>query len=385
METVSINNKFVFWRFKLSGGRRYLIPLISAKLALKGLEIYNPQSLRAKLSKQLFKLGFASNVLLPMLPKYSFDQGGDSATNRGIDRFLLQRLAAEFENEKVVFAISLGTPGVHRKPVIQIMNLQGTILGYAKIAGNEETKHLVENEADTLRMLSTLKVSSFRFPRLLYSGQWNNSAICIQSSTNGKSIPAPREMTPAYMAILRELAKVNLQSLNLDESHYWQEVLRRSERIQNPYYAHVVEQGILKINEWVGANQIYFHFRHGDFAPWNMKQINQQIFVFDWEYASKEAPAGWDLFHFWIQTKRFLDKWKPAKIYRACQQDTNIRFSLVDYLQTLNLDHQYIHSLLLLYLLDRLSFYAAEDPLNFSVLQPLVALTTLLIFRDQSA
>jgi hypothetical protein len=351
-------------------------------LASKGLDVYNPQRFKAKLSKQLLKLGFVSSVLLPLLPKYSLDRGGDSSANNGIDRLLLQRLSAEFEDEEVVFAVSLGTPGVHRKPVIQIMNRRGTILGYAKIAGNETTGHLIENEANTLRLLARLNPSSFIFPRLMYNGQWNNSTICIQSSPDGKNKPAPGEMMPAYMAVLKELAKVNSQHLSLDASTYWKEILRRSERIQNPYYAHVVEQGLLKIKEWLGTEKIYFHFRHGDFAPWNMKQINQKIFVFDWEYASPEAPAGWDLFHFWIQTLWLLNKWKPGKIYQAFQQDNGVRFSLVDYLQRIGLDYHHIHPLLLIYLLDRLSFYAAGEPNNFPALQQLATLTTLLVYRD---
>jgi len=383
MEAASTNSKFIFWRFQLSGGRGYLVPLISSKLASKGLDIYNPQSLKAKLSKKLFKLGFASTALLPLLPKYSLDREGDSETNRGIDRFLLQRLSAEFENEEVVFAVSLGTPGAHRKPVIQIMNRRGKILGYAKIATNEKTKQLVENEADTLQMLAQLKTSSFMFPRLIYSGQWNKRAVCIQSSPDGKSKPTPGEMVSAYMEILKELAKVNAQNLTLDASEYWKEVLNRCEQIQNPYYAHVIEQGLFKIKKWVGGKNIYFHFRHGDFAPWNMKQIGRKIFVFDWEYATPEAPAGWDLFHFWIQTLGLLNKWKPGKIYQAFQQDYRVRFSLVDYLQTFGLDHQDIYPLLLIYVLDRLSFYATREPDNFSALQQFANLTTLLVYRDQ--
>jgi len=385
MHHSSSKSESVFWRLQFPDGRGYLIPLQSSKLASRGLSVYNAQGLKAKLLKQFLKAGLGSGILPPFLPKFSPSQAGDSSGGGGIDRFLLDRLAAQFNGEKVAFAVSLGTPGAHRKPVIQIMDYQGEILGYAKIAGSENTIELIENEADTLRSLSRLEVSSFIFPRLIHSGRWNGSAVCIQSSPGEKSRPAPKEMVPAYLAILKELAEVNPQQLTLDASGYWKEILNRSERLQNPYYAHVLEQGILKIQEWVGKEKVYFHFRHGDFASWNMKRVGAKVFIFDWEYASPEAPAGWDLFHFWVQTLSLLRKWKPGKIYRAFEQDERFRRSLIDYLQHLGLDHQQIHPLLLLYLLERLSFYAAEDPGNFSALRPLAALTTLLVYRDQLA
>lgn len=378
-------NDLSFWRFQLSDGRGHWITLESPKLAARGLEVYNTQGLKAKLLKRFLKAGLRSGILPPFLPKFSPPGDGESSGNGGIGRLLLDRLAAQFAGEKVAFAVSLGTPGAHRKPVVQIMNRRGEILGYAKIAGGENTIPLIENEVETLRSLSRLEVSSFTFPRLLHSGRWNGSAVCIQSSPGEKSRPAPKEMVPAYLAILKELAEVNPQQLTLGASGYWKGILNRSGRLQNPYYAHVLEQGISKIQEWVGKEKVYFHFRHGDFAPWNMKRVGDIIFIFDWEYASPEAPAGWDLFHFWVQTLSLLKKWKPGKIYQGFWQDEWVRRSLTDYLQHLSLDHRQIHPLLLLYLLDRLSFYAAEDPSNFQALQPLAALTTLLVYRDQLA
>lgn len=376
---------YVFWRLQFPDGRGYLIPLQSPKLASRGWSVYNAQGLKAKLLKQLLKTGLGSGLLPPFLPKFSLSRAGEYSDSGGIGGLLLDHLAAQFAGQEAAFAVSLGTPGAHRKPVVQIMNRRGKILGYAKIAGNEKTIELIENEANTLRFLSQINVPAFIFPRLIHSGRWNGSAVCIQSSPGENSKPAPKEMIPAYLAILKELAKVNAQQLTLADSEYWKKLLSQSRRVQNPYYAHVLEQGILKIQEWGGTEKIYFHFRHGDFAPWNMKLVKDKIFIFDWEYASPEAPAGWDLFHFWVQTLWLLKKWKPGKIYHAFQQDNRVRRSLIDYLQQLGLDHQQIHPLLLLYLLERLSFYAAEDPANIQALQALSTLTTLLVYRDQLA
>ena len=37
---------------------------------------------------------------------------------------------------------------------------------------------------------------------------------------------------------------------------------------------------------------------HGHFTPWNTFFVDGRLYVFDWEYAERSNPAGYDLIHF---------------------------------------------------------------------------------------
>src|SRR5690606_7709614 len=37
---------------------------------------------------------------------------------------------------------------------------------------------------------------------------------------------------------------------------------------------------------------------HGDFTPWNTFFVDGKLYVFDWEYADRGYPAGYDAIHF---------------------------------------------------------------------------------------
>jgi hypothetical protein len=123
--------------------------------------------------------------------------------------------------------------------------------------------------------------------------------------------------------------------------------------------------------------------RHGDFAPWNAYKMNGKLFLFDWEYADREALGGWDLFHFIVQTLWLLEKRTPPEIYNAVlKNEMNSQF-METYLEYLGLDKDAIHILFSLYLLDRLAFYASEEKTGFHKLQHLTNLVSLCVYGKE--
>jgi hypothetical protein len=47
---------------------------------------------------------------------------------------------------------------------------------------------------------------------------------------------------------------------------------------------------------------------HGDFAPWNLLRTDRGWLLIDWEYASREHPAFYDIFHHLVQTHVLLHR-----------------------------------------------------------------------------
>jgi len=59
---------------------------------------------------------------------------------------------------------------------------------------------------------------------------------------------------------------------------------------------------------------------HGDFAPWNIKIIeDDSIHLMDWEHAIFSGPVGWDWLHYMIQMAMLVDKLPALKVLEICR------------------------------------------------------------------
>ncbi|MCH7979823.1 MAG: hypothetical protein IH935_12720, partial [Acidobacteria bacterium] len=101
---------------------RLLIPLHNRKASAAALRVYNPQKRLARLAKRLLaatlRLGLAQPLLRPRASL--FVPNGDAAVTPP-DFALQEHLREVFGVKQLVTSISLGTPGVHQKPLIQAM------------------------------------------------------------------------------------------------------------------------------------------------------------------------------------------------------------------------------------------------------------------------
>jgi len=371
-----------FGWLKIKDGRGYLIPLKSQKAGVRALNLYNAQNSKARIAKKLLTIGLKLNMSRFLLPRVYMTIRRDVNAKEN-SKILLEHIKDVLKIKDLTFAISLGTPGPHRKPVIQLVAPDGKTLGYAKVGWNEATNVLVKREAEILQQLSNVPFNSFLTPSVLYAGWWADRFICIQSCPGGKTEFAPQRLTSHYLFILKELADFHKCQILHKESSFWKNLLQRIESIQSAYYRYVLEQGICGVEKWLGNASLPFHMRHGDFAPWNAYKMNGKLFLFDWEYADREALGGWDLFHFIVQTLWLLEKRTPPEIYNAVlKNEMNSQF-METYLEYLGLDKDAIHILFSLYLLDRLAFHASEEKTGFHKLQHLTNLVSLCVYGKE--
>ena len=68
----------------------------------------------------------------------------------------------------------VGPPRANRKPVLQICDGAGDVLGFAKVGHNELTSALVTAEAQTLRDLSDRTFVHLRVPQVLGTASWQD-------------------------------------------------------------------------------------------------------------------------------------------------------------------------------------------------------------------
>jgi len=135
---------------------------------------------------------------------------------------------------------------------------------------------------------------------------------------------------------------------------------------------------------WLGERSLPFHLSHGDFTPWNAQRLNEQLFLFDWEYAGWEAPPGYDLFHFTVQTARLLNKRSPWQTWKLIQPGETAGRWVAGHLESLGVSGVEVEPLFLLYILERLVFYASERYSDGGTLQYFANLVNLVILEGQA-
>lgn len=367
----------------LGDGRGYLVPLASRRATEAGLNLYNAQSAKARIAKGVLATGLRLGFAQPFLRKVRLRASSNPNGTERSKALLLDHVKEVLRRDDLTFAISLGNPGPHRKPVIQVMTPNGEILGYVKVGWNKATNMLVRHEAEVLRELAGIPFSSLIAPRLLYSGWWGEYFLCIQLTPEGPLEAPPQEFTARHLEVLKEIAAIRTAWMPLKQSSFWKALKGSLQEIPGAYYQHVLQQGINAVEAWVGDTPLPFHFRHGDFALWNMKQVNNRLFLFDWEYAAFEASPAWDLFHFLIQSMWLLKKWRVGQIYAVFREGQPPYQWVECYLASLGLDANAVSPLFLMYLLERLAFHSTMGYQDSELLRQFSSMVNLLVLTER--
>ena len=372
-------NYYEFNYLPVNNGRGYLLPL-NPKSAANGLGLYNAQSETARVIKTLLKKPYIGGVVSSV-----FMKSVNIMIKRDIDCIeksevlLFEYLKEVLQERKLDFALSLGTPGPHRKPVIQLTNASGIVIGYAKVGWNEVTNSLVKNEADTIKCLSCSSFHSFSIPSLLHAGWWHNCYLTVQSPPTGTLSPAPKFLTSHYLKTVEELADLNTTYMPMRASAFWAGLLNTVKNVKSGFYLGILERKIIpKIEKTLGDMPLPFHASHGDFAPWNAYIKDGKLFLYDWEYSRPDAPGGWDLFHFTTQTNILLKNKNSGELYNAILGDAYNTLTK-PYWEKLGIGEDTMKALFLLYILEKLSFAASSEAENLEKLNQLSKIVFLLI------
>ncbi|PYV13336.1 MAG: hypothetical protein DMG21_21260, partial [Acidobacteria bacterium] len=274
---------------------------------------------------------------------------------------LLEHLKMVLQRDDLHFGISLGTPGPDRKPVIQAVAADGTVLGYAKVGWNPVTNRLVEREARALRWLEGMACVSFRSPSVLYAGRWNGRAICISKPLPAEGRRVAASLTTTHIQVQRELARLSLRWRPFCDSRFWQALRERIGGMGQPYYRDVAERAAEVLESRLHGEALAFHTSHGDFAPWNMRLARGQMLLLDWEHSEPEAPVAHDLIHFLVQTRMLLRKEPPGALFNMLQRREGEAASIVKHVVDVGMGAESLESLVLIYALERLTSYDSES------------------------
>jgi thymidylate kinase len=347
-----------FGWLSVRGGRAYLIPLEAGRAGIRALDLYNAQNRKARFAKALFASGLRLGIERRLMPPVHLIARRELRARERGHVHIFEYIEDALRHENLHFAISAGTPGPERKPVLMVLDGKGETLAYVKVSSSRIPDALVQRETEMLQFLANRRCRSFCAPVVLHSGCWNGHHLIIQS--------APKQGTKAavgdrsrYLNIPKELAALHTRWMPLGESTFWENILLRIPKVPNRYYRDTLARAVRKAEDWLKGERLPFHLSHGDFASWNTSDDGQKIYVFDWECSREADLPAQDIFHFHFQEMRWLERRDIERIYAAFLKDGAVRTRVETHLGCLGLRGVPVEVLFILYRLDRLATDAA--------------------------
>ena len=190
------------------------------------------------------------------------------------------------------------------KAVLQIYG-DNEIYAYVKVTTNVENAKRFEKEANALKNLRDLGIEYV--PRVIGLDLDSEVKIFAQSSDKPMGQEVRLEFNEQILNTVKDIVSKTKKNINYKDSDFCEsaEFLKTQIDVFDKEQQSIVKKGI----EMVEDADLTFAFSHGDYTPWNIYYVKDEIRLFDLEYCSASMPTYVDVFHYLSQTallgKRF--------------------------------------------------------------------------------
>lgn len=196
--------------------------------------------------------------------------------------------------------------GANAKPTLELRTPEGNSIGFAKLAWNPVTTQAIENEARGLRAVAVNQAdSAIHAPRLLADGVVHGRRYVMTEAlprsiadvpANWRSLHHDEAIGPGSVYDRRPLATTK-------QSVLVRELLGSTTDVTPSGLAAQAEDLLGKVLSHTVALPIA-DYCHGDFVPWNVgRDADGRLWLFDWETAQLDVPAGLDTLHWLTNTQ----------------------------------------------------------------------------------
>jgi hypothetical protein len=297
---------------------RLLVPLGSLRAAAAALaRNHDATSAKARLGRAALGAGLKIGLTQRVADRVDVFADRSLSPAERPQHVLTDHLRAMFGRDDLEMAVILGVPRLNRKPVLQVLASDGTVVGYVKAAWNDLTAGLVRNETRVLSHLAATGPTTFTPPAFVAAGPWGDLELIAASALPNAARPDQAQVFDPPMPVIAEIAGLwGRSTAKLAESPYWAGVRGR---VMAQAGSEVLDRAVDWVERMIGATEIAFGAWHGDFTPWNMARLDEASYVWDWERAAP-APAGLDLLHFLFQTVCRFEGKAPAAAVESCSE-----------------------------------------------------------------
>ena len=267
---------------------RLLVPLGAAKAAATAVrhatEAHGPSArLKRDLVAAAFRVGAGALLLRHRLAEPGPGLAAHLSTLLG---------------RPVLLSVHIGPDRANRKPVVQVLDRDGSVLAFAKLGVDPLTAALVDAEAVALERLSTVDAGVV-VPELLHHGDWRGHRLLVQRAL-------PVWLPRARVAAAEVLERVAMASLAralgtttvpyVDGPHHASlgSALSTLDDPRAAALSAVLEKlaGPVEHGCWHGA------WNGGNAAV----LADRRVLVWDWERFATGVPVGFDALHRTLQT-----------------------------------------------------------------------------------
>jgi hypothetical protein len=197
-------------------------------------------------------------------------------------------------------AIQIGTPGPYQKASALLLNDPGRPFALAKIAMGRCADGAVRAEAEWLRTVAQVPEVEGLVPRLLDEGITEGGRSYLVTSV-APSTATTDAFTPAHARFLQALRHVRMRVADFEQSGRARELQDGLRQLQ-PYIGSAALAKLQRALADCERPLLYWSGPYvasqGDFAPWNIRTLDERVFVFDWESGCEGASPLDDVLHF---------------------------------------------------------------------------------------
>ncbi len=340
---------------------RWIIPFSSGRIIANSLSIYLPSLISARIKKRFAV--FLSRIGLKQLwtPHRIFIATKTSGTLEKKNDDLTNNLKKILKKDDIKLSLFTGTPGYYQKTTVQIMDGKGSIIAYAKIAEQPQTKAVLENEALILNKLKALNLKSGSVPEVLYYGNAGNKTLLVQSAVEKPSFYSTHKLTQAHIDFLTEIFSKTAKKQLFKESRHLSEFKEQIKQFQGTIpdkWEHILSKSLAIISDNLSNEYIPLGLGHKDFTPWNTLNNKGNLFVIDWEMAQDNVIPFYDIFHFYVQQAIVSENAHLEKLLKKLLLINTLSTEIYKSYNTIaNINSALLYYFLLFYLCDSCAFY----------------------------
>ena len=271
------NNNYIYLPTKRNP--KVALAIDNEKISTNSFELYNPFSKKAiTLKKIVFFVSIKLNLIMKL---FSFRKKQKSE----FIKFLEEKLEQE-----VITSLYYAT--AKDKIVLQVQSLEGKVLGYLKYPTSHQGYKNLKREIRAYKALSKIGL----IDKYIFKDRYNDKPFIFLHKLEGE---------------IKELSPNNVSELI--KSFYKEDKFKlidhpRIERLRKQLIRYELYSYLKILINLLDESQIEYHecYEHGDFAPWNIIEDNNNFIPFDFEYFIKRGLEYFDLIKYYYQIGTLL-------------------------------------------------------------------------------
>ena len=194
----------------------------------------------------------------------------------------------------------------NRKPVLQVLGPDGTLIAFVKVGHDPLTRDLVRAEARALARVHEAELATVIAPLPLLVGAWNGLELLVLSPLT----PARRRLwrgsaRPPADAV-REVAGIGATRSPLRAAPFWHALQVSAAALQDAGERAAIQTVITRLAERHDDAELALGSWHGDWTPWNMRPDQGYLQLWDWERFATGVPVGFDALHYRLNHLRVV-------------------------------------------------------------------------------